>query len=221
MLFLVPTPIGNLGDITFRALDILKSVDIILAEDTRVTGKLKKHFSIDTPMRSFHTHNEHQKITPFIEELKQGSRFALVSDAGTPCISDPGYLLVRACHENGITVSCLPGASALTAAIGMGGISSDRFHFEGFLPVKKGRHTRLEYLSKLTSSIVLYESPHRLIKTLTSLKEYLGADRKASVIKEISKIHETVFWGTIEEVVAQIESRGSVKGEYVILIDKE
>ena len=220
MLFLVPTPIGNLGDMTIRAIETLKDVDLILAEDTRITGKLKKHFSIETPLSSFHAHNEHQKIEGVIQELSNGANYALVTDAGTPCISDPGFLLVKSCHEKDIPVTCLPGPSALTTAIAMSGISSDRFHFEGFLPAKKGRQTRLKYLSTLESSIVLYESPHRLLKTLKSLMEWFEESRTVSVIKEISKLHEKVFYGKLEDVIQEIEELPTVKGEFVVILEK-
>ena len=189
-LFLVPTPIGNLEDMTFRALRILKEVDCILAEDTRTSGKLLKHFEIDTPMQSHHMHNEHKTVNSVIDRLKNGESFALISDAGTPAISDPGFLLSRTCIENDIEIECLPGATAFVPALVNSGLPNDKFVFEGFLPVKKGRQTRLKLLSEETRTMVFYESPHKLIKTLTNFVEYFGKDRKVSVSRELTKLYE-------------------------------
>lgn len=179
-LYIVPTPIGNLGDMTFRAVEILKEVDVILAEDTRVTGKLLKHFEISTPMRSFHSHNEHKVLHRVMDEIELGTRFALVSDAGTPGISDPGFLLSRACWDRGIIVDCLPGATALIPALVNSGLPADRFVFEGFLPHKKGRQKRLQQLEGEERSIIFYESPYRVLKTLEQLKEFFGEEREVA-----------------------------------------
>lgn len=220
MLYLVPTPIGNLQDMTPRAIETLKSVSTILAEDTRTTGRLLKHFGIETSMRPYHAHNEHQSIDRIIEHLETGVDMALVTDAGTPAISDPGFLLVRACHEQGIGVTCLPGPAALIPALASSGIPCDRFYFEGFLPHKKGRKTRIEYLNTMDCTVVLYESPHRIIKTLKQLLEY-GKDKEVAVIKEISKLHETIYRGLVSEVLTQLEALASIKGEFVVVLAKE
>lgn len=217
-LWLVPTPIGNLGDITLRALDVLKSADLILAEDTRTTGKLLKHYAIDTPMRSYHMHNEHKSLPKIIPELASGGCMALVSDAGSPGISDPGFLLVRACVEAEIAVHALPGATAVIPALTLSGLPSDRFVFEGFLPQKKGRQTRLQTLAEEQRTMVFYESPHRLVKTLTQLAEQLGEDRKASVSRELSKKFEETLRGsliTLREHFTQTPP----KGEFVIVVE--
>lgn len=219
-LYLVPTPVGNLGDMTPRAIDILKSVDRILAEDTRNTGRLLKHFDISTPMSAYHAHNEHKATEGIIEYIKQGTTYALVTDAGTPAISDPGYLLVRACHENKIKVSCLPGANALLPALAMSGIPCDRFYFEGFLPHKKGRQTRWKLLAELDTTIALYESPHRIIKCIREMVEFMGPETGVAVIKEISKLYETVFRGQAANVLSQLESLPSIKGEFVVVFRK-
>lgn len=216
-LFLVPTPIGNLQDITLRALEVLRQVDTILAEDTRVSSKLLKHYQIDTAVESFHSFNEHKKLTGLIKRLKQGESMALVSDAGTPSISDPGFLLVRACNENQIPVECLPGPTALIPALVNSALPSDRFVFEGFLPPKKGRKTRLEALKDETKTIILYESPHRLLKTLTQLGEVLGEERKASVSRELTKIHQETINGTLSELINYYQ-QNTLKGELVIII---
>ena len=221
MLYLVPTPIGNLGDITIRAVEILKSVERILAEDTRTSGKLLKHCGIETRMSSYHAHNEHKITDRIIEELKSGIDLALITDAGTPCISDPGFLLVRACHQEGIQVSCLPGANALVPALAMSGIPCDKFYFEGFLPQKKGRQTRWKALAEMSCTVAYYESPHRLLKSLKQMLEFIGAETQVSVIKEVSKIYETVWHGDIEEVIMKIESLPTIKGEYVIIFQKK
>lgn len=216
-LFLVPTPIGNLQDMTFRAVEVLKSVDLILAEDTRTSGFLLKHFEIHTPLQSHHMHNEHQTVERLVERIKSGETMALISDAGTPAISDPGFLLSRACIEAGIEVDCLPGATALIPALVNSGFPNDRFVFEGFLPIKKGRQTKFLQLSEETRTMIFYESPHRLVKTLNQIIEFFGADRKVSVSREISKIHQETVRGTAEEV-RNIFADKTVKGEIVIVV---
>ena len=220
MLYLVPTPVGNLKDMTYRAVEVLKEVAHILAEDTRTSGRLLKHFEIETPMRSYHAHNEHKSVDRIIEELLAGVNIALISDAGTPAISDPGFLLVRACHEHDIPVSCLPGATALIPALASSGIPCDRFHFEGFLPHKKGRQTRWKHLAQLDHTIALYESPHRIVKCVKEIIEYLGPNRETAVIKEISKIYETIYKGRAEAVLETLEALPSIKGEFVVVIGK-
>ena len=217
-LFLVPTPIGNLEDMTFRALRILKEVDCILAEDTRTSGKLLKHFEIDTPMQSHHMHNEHKTVNSVIDRLKNGESFALISDAGTPAISDPGFLLSRTCIENDIEIECLPGATAFVPALVNSGLPNDKFVFEGFLPVKKGRQTRLKLLSEETRTMVFYESPHKLIKTLTNFVEYFGKDRKVSVSRELTKLYEETIRGTAKEVLDHYTQKPP-KGEIVIIVE--
>lgn len=216
-LYLVPTPIGNLGDITVRALDILRSVDLILAEDTRTTGFLLKHYEISKPLQSFHNFNEHKVLTHLIERLNKGETIALVSDAGTPGISDPGFLIVRQCVQEGITVDCLPGPTAFVPALVKSGLPCDRFVFEGFLPHKKGRQTMFKKLSEEDRTMVFYESPYRLIKTLEQIKEYFGADRQVSVSRELTKMFEETFNGTVEEVLAHFSAK-EVKGEIVIVV---
>jgi len=216
-LYIVPTPIGNLDDMTFRAIKVLKDVDIILAEDTRTSGKLMKHFEIGTPLQSHHIHNEHKSIERIVQQILAGTTFALISDAGTPAISDPGFLLVRACVQNEIDVECLPGATALIPALVNSGLPNDKFHFEGFLPHKKGRHTRLLQLAELEYSIVLYESPHRILKALNQFVEYFGGDRKISISREISKLHEETIRGSLEEIIEILDKR-PIKGEIVIVI---
>lgn len=217
-LFLVPTPIGNLEDITFRSVRILNEVDFILAEDTRTSGKLLKYFDIKTPMKSFHMHNEHKVLDKMIDKLKQGIKIALISDAGTPGISDPGFLLVRACVEEGIETECLPGATALIPAIVQSGFPTDRFIFEGFLPPKKGRQTRLKQWSEETRTIVFYESPHKIVKTLSQLQEFVGGDRRLSVSRELSKKFEETVRGTVNELVLHF-SKKAPKGEFVIVLE--
>ena len=217
-LFLVPTPIGNLEDITFRSVRILNEVDLILAEDTRTSGKLLKYFDIKTPMKSFHMHNEHKVLDKMIDKLKQGIKIALISDAGTPGISDPGFLLVRACVEEGIETECLPGATALIPAIVQSGFPTDRFIFEGFLPPKKGRQTRLKQWSEETRTIVFYESPHKIVKTLSQLQEFVGGDRRLSVSRELSKKFEETARGTVNELVLHF-SKKAPKGEFVIVLE--
>ena len=217
MLYLVPTPIGNLEDMTIRSIRVLKEVDFILAEDTRISGKLLKHFEISTRMRAYHAHNEHKITKEIIEELLRGADVALITDAGTPAISDPGFLLVRTCHQANIQVTCLPGASALIPALAMSGIPCDRFYFEGFLPQKKGRKSRWEVLRTLETTLVFYESPYRLSKFVKEAKQYLEANRTIAIIKEISKIHETIFTSTLENLDTEIQSLNT-KGEFVIII---
>jgi len=217
-LYIIPTPIGNLEDITLRAIRLLKEVDLILAEDTRTTAKLLQHFSIETRMQSHHQHNEHRSLTPIIEQLKNGTQMALVSDAGTPGISDPGFLLCRACLENDIEVECLPGATALIPALVNSGFPCDRFFFEGFLPQKKGKQTRLKYLAESPYTVVLYESPFRLVKTLTQLIEHVGVERRVSVSRELSKKFEENVRGTLQEVVTYFQQK-KVKGEIVIVLE--
>jgi len=216
-LYIVPTPIGNLEDITLRALSVLKEVDFILAEDTRTSGNLLRHYEISKPLSAFHQHNEHKVFEKFAQRIAAGESAALVSDAGTPAISDPGFLLVRECVKIGVEVECLPGASALLPALVNSGLPADRFLFEGFLPHKKGRKTKLEYLSQLPYTIILYESPHRLLKTLEQLKDHFGADRPASVSRELTKIYEETVRGTLEEVIAHFTT-GIIKGEFVIVV---
>ena len=216
-LFLVPTPIGNLEDITFRAIKVLKEVDLILAEDTRNSGKLLKHFDIATPMLSHHMHNEHKTVDQLVGRLQAGETFALISDAGTPAISDPGFLLTRACVEAGIQVDCLPGATAFVPALVNSGLPNDKFVFEGFLPVKKGRQTRLKLVAEENRTMIFYESPHKLLKTLSHFIEYFGADRQVSVSREITKLHEETIRGTAEEVLKHYTQKPP-KGEIVIIV---
>ncbi|MEH6406264.1 MAG: 16S rRNA (cytidine(1402)-2'-O)-methyltransferase [Leeuwenhoekiella sp.] len=217
-LYLVPTPIGNLEDMTFRAIRVLKEADLILAEDTRTSGKLLKHFEIGTHMHSHHMHNEHKTVAAIVERIKNGETIALISDAGTPAISDPGFLLTRACVEAGIEVDCLPGATAFVPALVNSGLPNDKFVFEGFLPVKKGRQTRLNLLAEENRTIIFYESPHKLVKTLGQFKEYFGAERLCSVSREITKLHEETIRGTVEEVLGHFESKPP-KGEIVVIVD--
>ncbi|QSE98735.1 16S rRNA (cytidine(1402)-2'-O)-methyltransferase [Fulvivirga lutea] len=216
-LYLVPTPIGNLEDITLRALKVLKSVDVILAEDTRTSGKLLKHFDISQPLKSYHIFNEHKAIEKLLTEFEEGKTMALISDAGTPSISDPGFLLVRECLANNIKIECLPGATAFVPALVKSGLPSDKFVFEGFLPHKKGRKTRIDKLKEEERTIILYESPHRLVKTLGQLADEFGADRQASVSRELTKIYEETMNGTLDELKKHYE-KGTVKGEIVIVV---
>lgn len=219
MLYLVPTPIGNLEDITLRALRILREVDLVLAEDTRTSRRLLTHYEIQTPLRAHHAHNEHRAVEAIVGQLQQGARYALVTDAGTPGISDPGFLLVRACVQAGIRVEALPGPTAFVPALVASGIPCDRFYFEGFLPHKKGRQTRMQYLAALPHTFVLYESPHRLLKALEQLSEACGPDRQACVARELSKLHEEVRTATLAELIAYYQSdAGTVKGEIVIVV---
>ncbi|MGD0710064.1 MAG: 16S rRNA (cytidine(1402)-2'-O)-methyltransferase [Bacteroidales bacterium] len=217
-LYLVPTPIGNLEDITFRAVRVLKEVDLILAEDTRTTGRLLNHYEIETRMISHHLFNEHKEVPQIAEKILNGMNIALVSDAGTPGISDPGFLLVRECLKAGIEVECLPGPTAFVPALVASGIPCDCFHFEGFLPQKKGRQTRLKILAELPNTIVLYESPHRLIKSLEEFSLYFGAERKASVSRELTKLYEETQRGTINSLLGYFKNK-IIKGEIVIVIE--
>ena len=216
-LLIVPTPIGNLEDITLRAISTLKSVDLILAEDTRTSGKLLKHFEISTPMQSYHMHNEHKILDRIIEKLKSGFEIALISDAGTPAISDPGFLLTRACVAEQIPVECLPGATAFVPALVNSGLPNDRFIFEGFLPIKKGRQTRLKLLAEEERTIVLYESPHKLNKTLEQICLFFGKDRQISISRELTKLFEETRRGTAKELLDHYR-KAAVKGEIVIVI---
>jgi len=202
---------------TFRAIEVLKEVDLILAEDTRTSGKLLKHFEINTPTQSHHMHNEHKTLDGLIDKLKSGMTLALVSDAGTPAISDPGFLLTRACIENNIDVECLPGATAFVPALVNSGLPNDKFVFEGFLPVKKGRQTRLKILATETRTMIFYESPHKLIKTLTNFCEYFGEDRPISVSRELSKLYEETIRGTVKEVLEHFSNKPP-KGEIVVVV---
>ncbi len=216
-LYLVPTPIGNLKDITFRAIEVLKEADLILAEDTRTSGKLLKHYNIATQMHSHHMHNEHKTTEGIVKRIQAGETIALISDAGTPAISDPGFLLTRACVEAGIEVDCLPGATAFVPALVNSGLPNDKFVFEGFLPVKKGRQTRLKLLAEETRTIIFYESPHKLVKSLAQFMEYFGADRQIAVSREITKLHEETVRGTTAEVLAHYEAKPP-KGEIVVVV---
>jgi 16S rRNA (cytidine1402-2'-O)-methyltransferase len=217
-LYIVPTPIGNLEDITFRALRILKEVSLVLAEDTRTSRKLFSHFEINTRLVAYHMHNEHQTVAHFVEQIAAGGDVALISDAGTPAISDPGFLLVRQCVEAGIEVECLPGATALIPALVNSALPADRFIFEGFLPHKKGRQTRITELAKNKYTFILYESPHRLLKTLKQLSDVLGKDHRASVSRELSKMYEENKRGTLEELIEYF-SQKTIKGEIVIVVE--
>lgn len=219
-LYLVPTPIGNLEDITLRALRILKEADIILAEDTRTSGNLLKHFGIEKKILSHHQHNEHETVSHIAKRISNGENVALITDAGTPGISDPGFLLVRECIKAGVEVECLPGATAFVPALVNSGLPCDRFYFEGFLPQKKGRQTRIQFLATLDCTFVLYESPFRLVKTLNQLSEVLGAERKASVSRELTKLFEETKRGTLTELIKYFESK-TVKGEIVICVAAE
>ena len=216
-LYLVPTPIGNLEDITLRAIRVLKEVDLILAEDTRTSGKLLKHFEIATHMQSYHMHNEHKMLDRFIRKLKNGETIALISDAGTPAISDPGFLLTRACIQNDIEIECLPGATAFVPALVNSGLPNDKFIFEGFLPVKKGRQTRLTFLAEETRTMIFYESPHKLLKTLHHFLEYFGDDRLISVSRELTKLYEETIRGSVKELILHFENKAP-KGEFVIVV---
>ena len=217
MLYIVPTPVGNLEDITLRALRVLKEADLILAEDTRTSSVLLKHYDIHRPLQSYHKFNEHKAVASLVERLKGGETMALVSDAGTPGISDPGFLLARECVRQGVEVQCLPGATAFVPALVASGLPCDRFVFEGFLPQKKGRHTRLRQLAAEERTIVIYESPYRVVKTLEQLAEVMGGERQVAVCREISKMHEQTVRGTLDEVIAHFKAN-EPKGEFVIII---
>ncbi|MDR1518068.1 MAG: 16S rRNA (cytidine(1402)-2'-O)-methyltransferase [Dysgonamonadaceae bacterium] len=216
-LFVVPTPVGNLEDMTFRAINILKDCDLILAEDTRTSSFLLKHFGIETRMQSHHKFNEHQSSEQVVSRLKGGENIALISDAGTPAISDPGFFIVRACVQAGIEVECLPGATAFVPALVMSGLPNERFCFEGFLPQKKGRQTRLKELAGESRTMVFYESPYRVVKTLSQLGEYLGNEREASVSREISKLFAQTIQGTLSELTAHF-TENEPRGEFVIVV---
>ncbi len=216
-LVLVPTPIGNLEDITLRAIRMLKEVDVVLAEDTRVTGQLLKHLQIQKPLQSHHAFNEHQTVTKLIERMRKGEKMALVTDAGTPGISDPGFLLVRACLQNELVVECLPGPTAFVPALVKSGLPTERFVFEGFLPQKKGRQTRLKQLAEEERTMIFYESPHRLIKTLEQFAEYFGPDRQASVSRELTKLFEETVNGSLTEIVSFYQQKPP-KGEIVMVV---
>ena len=218
-LILVPTPVGNLEDITLRALNVLRRVRLILAEDTRTSGLLLQHYDIKCPMQSYHKYNEHQALERLCESIEVEGEVALITDAGTPAISDPGYLLVRACIERGIEVECLPGATAFVPALVVSGLPSDRFVFEGFLPVKKGRQTKLQVIAASDYTTILYESPHRIVKTLEQLAEYLGADTPVAAVREISKLYEEVVRGSLTEVIAHFTAH-EPRGEFVLIVGK-
>lgn len=217
-LYVVPTPIGNLQDMTFRAISVLNEVDLILAEDTRTSGKLLKHFEIATPQRSYHKFNEHKIVDDLVLQLEQGANFALISDAGTPAISDPGYLIVHKAVEKEISVETLPGATAFVPALVNSGLPAERFVFEGFLPVKKGRKTRLESLQDETRTMIFYESPHKLLRTLKDFEKNFGEDRQVSVSREISKMYEETIRGSVSEVRQIFEDKSSIKGEFVVVL---
>lgn len=217
-IYIVPTPIGNLDDITLRAINVLKDVNLILCEDTRRSKKLLVHYEIETPLRSHHKFNEHQEVDIIIEKIKSGTKVALISDAGTPGISDPGYLIVRTCIQNNIEIDCLPGPTAFVPALINSGIPSDKFIFEGFLPAKKGRKTRLEILSKEERTMVFYESPHKILKTLNDFLIHFGSNRKVSISRELTKIYEETIRGTINSVLESLTKK-SIKGEIVVIVE--
>ena len=217
-LILIPTPIGNLGDITLRAIETIKAVDVLLAEDTRHTGKLLKHLNIQKTMRSYHAHNEHKSVVPIIDEIKSGEVFGLVSDAGTPGISDPGFLLVRECISAGIQVEALPGPTAFVPALVASGLPCDKFYFEGFLPHKKGRQTRFNFLANLPCAVILYESPHRLLKTLQQMGEFIGENRRVCIVRELSKLHETFHRGKLKDQI-EFFQKTPPKGEIIIILE--
>jgi 16S rRNA (cytidine1402-2'-O)-methyltransferase len=219
-LYVVPTPVGNLNDMTFRAIEVLKNADLILAEDTRTSSKLLNHFEIQNKLQSYHMHNEHKIVQSTIEKiLSEDLTYALISDAGTPAISDPGFLIVRECVKNNIEIECLPGATAFVPALVLSGLPCDKFVFEGFLPHKKGRKTLFEQIELEKKTTILYESPHRLVKTLTQIKEFMGYERQVSVSREISKLHEQTVRGTVEEVLIYFtKNPNKVKGEIVLIV---
>lgn len=217
-LYLVPTPVGNLEDMTFRAVNVLKSVDYILAEDTRTSSKLLKHYEISTPLLSHHKFNEHKTSDNIVERIRDGANYALITDAGTPGISDPGFLLVRTCVENGVEVECLPGATAFVPALVNSGLPCERFCFEGFLPQKKGKNKKVQELADEERTMIFYESPYRLVKTLEMFAQYFGSERQACISREISKLHEENFRGTIEECIEHFSAK-EVKGEIVIVVE--
>ena len=218
-LYIVPTPIGNMKDITLRAIETLKTSDIILAEDTRHAKKLLNHYDILTNVNSYHLNNEHKRVDEYVQMIINGNKVSLITDAGTPCISDPGFLLIREAIKNNILITCLPGPTAFVPALVISGLPSDSFVFEGFLPRKKGRKSKLYEISQNTKTTILYESPFRIIKTLSDLKETIGLNRKIAIVREISKIYEEVFRGTIQEAIQEYNEK-TIKGEFVICIDK-
>ncbi|MCB0665254.1 MAG: 16S rRNA (cytidine(1402)-2'-O)-methyltransferase [Saprospiraceae bacterium] len=218
MLYVLPTPIGNLGDITIRTIELLRAVDFVIAEDTRVSGQLLKHLDISKPFRSYHVHNEHKVVDSIIQQLGAGQNAALITDAGTPGISDPGYLLIRECINKGIDVECLPGATAFVPALVISGLPAHHFYFEGFLPHKKGRKTRIDFLATLPDTFILYESPHRLVKCVKELVEACGVDRPACLCRELSKLHEETVRGTLLDLQNWAEKKDKVKGEIVIVV---
>ena len=218
-LYIVPTPIGNMKDITLRAIETLKTSDIILAEDTRHAKKLLNHYDILTNVNSYHLNNEHKRVDEYVQMIINGNKVSLITDAGTPCISDPGFLLIREAIKNNILITCLPGPTAFVPALVISGLPSDSFIFEGFLPRKKGRKSKLNEISQNTKTTILYESPFRIIKTLSDLKETIGLNRKIAIVREISKIYEEVFRGTIQEAIQEYNEK-TIKGEFVICIDK-
>ncbi len=218
MLYIVPTPIGNIEDITLRAIRVLKEVDLILAEDTRTSGRLLKEYDIETPMRSYHAFNEHKTVEGLVEQLNQGGSMALISDAGTPGISDPGYLLIREAIQSDLEVICLPGATAVIPALVKSGLPCDKYFYEGFLPHKKGRKTRWEFIATSPVTVVLYESPHRIEKCIREIVQYCGPDRKCAIVREISKMYEEAIRGTAQEVLKNIQGR-KIKGEIVVVIE--
>ena len=219
-LFIVPTPIGNLGDITIRAIDTLKNSDLILSEDTRHAKKLLSHYKISTKVKSYHLNNEHKKVDEYVELMLQDKTISLITDAGTPCISDPGFLLVREAIKKGIQITCLPGPTALIPALVLSGLPSDAFIFEGFLPRKKGRKTKLKEISQNTITTIIYESPYRIQKTLLDLIEFVGSDREVSLSREISKIYEETFRGSVSDAIAHFSDK-KIKGEFVICINRD
>lgn len=218
MLTIIPTPIGNLGDISTRAIEQLKQVDIILAEDTRVSGRLLKHLGISASLRSYHINNEHRITNQIVDELKEGASVGLITDAGTPGISDPGYLLVRACIDADVNVQCLPGATAFVPALVISGLPTHHFFFEGFLPHKKGRQTRLAYLASLEDTFILYESPHRIHRCLRELSTICGAERPACLCRELTKMHEEVVRGSLIELTSWADERAKIRGEIVVVV---
>lgn len=218
ILYVVPTPVGNLDDMTLRAINVLREVDLILAEDTRTTGKLTAHFNITTPKQAFHMHNEHKVVERYLNQLHQGHTIALVSDAGTPGISDPGFLLIRAAVRSDIKVITLPGATAFVPALVNSGLPCDTFYFEGFLPPKKGRQTKLESIAASTKTVVLYESPHKIEKTLAQIVEFCGGERPVTISREISKKFEETLRGSASELLSIVQERGGLKGELVVCI---
>lgn len=217
-LFVVPTPVGNLGDITLRALETLKNVDVILCEDTRTSGVLLQHYNIQKPTWAYHMHNEHQVVTKVVQHIREGKSMALITDAGTPAISDPGFLLIRTCIDEDIEVECLPGATAFVPALVQSGLVSNTFCFEGFLPMKKGRKTKFEFLANEPRTIIFYESPHRILKTIEECTNYFESDRKLAVIREISKKFEETIRGSFEEILSAKDNY-NWKGEMVVLIE--